>query len=319
MLWLRLALPYRLDHVNIYLLEEADGFAVLDAGLGDDATREVWQAVLQGPLAGRRLTRMIVTHFHPDHVGSAGWLCETYGLPLHMPRNEYLLSLVLQYGQADRGAAMFRQFYERHGLAEEIVARVLTNGHEYLHRTTGLPSSYHRLQHGQTLTIGRNEYRVLTGGGHSIEQAMLHDPAAGLFFSADQVIAQISPNISVQPIEPQDNALGAYLAALASLIETVPNTVLVLPGHGLPFRGLHQRALALIEHHAARCAEIAQACTAAPRSAAELIPTVFRRELDAHQTGFAFGEVLAHINHMVVEGTLRRVDDGGPIDRFISA
>lgn len=318
LLWLRLRLPYRLDHVNIYLLAEEGGFAAVDAGLGDAETRAAWEAVLAGPLAGERLTRLIVTHFHPDHVGLAGWLCERHGIPLYMPRTEYLFSFGLQYAPPDRGEAMYRRFYRQHGLPEPVIDRVLSNGHEYLSRTTGVPTSYHRLQQGRALRLGEREFDVLTGGGHSLEQAMFHCPRDRLFLAADQVIAQISPNVSVYAMEPGADALGAYLASLRAIREEVPDDVLVLPGHGLPFRGLHARVRALMAHHATRCAIIAESCRDAPRSAAELIAPVFPRELDAHQTGFAFGEVLAHVNHMVREGRLREVADG-PVRRYVAA
>jgi len=319
LLWLRLALPYRLNHVNIYLLAEQGGWAVVDTGLGDDATRDTWRAVLAGPLAGQRLTRVIATHFHPDHVGLAGWLCETHDIPLYMPRNEYLFSVALQFAPGDRGGDMYQHFYRSHGLADPIIERVLSNGHEYLRRTTGVPSVYRRLSHGQVLTVGSRRFTVTTGGGHAMEQAMLYCAEERLFLAADQVIAQISPNISVHAMEPEADSLGDYLASLRGLIAAIPNNVLVLPGHGLPFRNLHGRACALIAHHGLRCSEIAEACRTQPRSAADLIPFVFRRELDAHQTGFAFGEVLAHVNHMLEQGTLVKAPHADGVARTRTA
>ena len=318
LLWLRLALPYRLNHVNVYLIAEDGGWAVVDTGLGDETTRQAWGAVFAGPLAGQRPTRIIATHMHPDHVGLAGWFCETYGIPLHMPRNEYLFSLALQYAPGDRGGEMYRAFYRSHGVPEDVYERVISMGHEYLRRTTGVPSVYRRLLQGQVLTLGQRAFQVLTGGGHSMEQAMLYCAEERLFLSADQVIARISPNVSVHAIEPQANSLGAYLASLRALIVDVPDDVLVLSGHGLPFYGLHLRAKALIAHHNMRCGEIAAACAAGAQSASDLIPVVFRRELDAHQTGFAFGEVLAHVNHMLAEGVLRSAKSNDGIDRYVT-
>ncbi len=309
-LWFRLPLPYRLDHVNIYLLADGDGWAAVDTGLGDAHCREQWQAILDGPLAGTRLTRLIVTHFHPDHVGLAGWLAERFALPLHMPRSEYLYSLSLQNMPVDFGSAVYRDFYRRHGLANDVIDQVLSGGHEYLRRTTGLPSSYHRLEHGRELRVGRRVFRVITGAGHALEQAILYCAQERLLLAADQVIAKISPNIGVYAIEPEADALGDYLRSLNALIEAVPGDVLVLPGHGLPFYGLHARAEALMQHHKERCGLIRAACRNAPRTAAELVPVVFPRPLDPHQTGFAFVEVLAHVNYMLGRGELRASHDG---------
>lgn len=316
--WLRLPLPYRLDHVNVYLIEDNDGWTVLDTGLGTDACRMAWEAVLGGPMAGQRLTSMIVTHYHPDHVGLAGWLAERFDLPLSMPRPEYLYSLALQYAPGDLGAAMHRPFYRRHGLSPQITDAVLSRGHEYLQRTTGVPTTYHRIQHGDSLRIGTRIFQVITGGGHALEQAMLYQREERVFFAADQVIARISPNVSVHAMEPDLDALGIYLRSLSGLRDSVAQDVLVLPGHGLPFYGLHQRVAELIEHHGQRCDAIAEACRVQPLSVADIIPYVFQRVLDEHQTGFAFGEVLAHVNHMLERDRLMLEVGGDGIDRYRS-
>jgi glyoxylase-like metal-dependent hydrolase (beta-lactamase superfamily II) len=314
--WLRLPLPYRLDHVNIYLIENDGGWTALDSGLGDDASRTAWQAALSGPLRGQQLKSLVVSHYHPDHVGLAGWLCEQFDLELTMPRPEYLLSLLLQFAPADYGEDVFRPFYQRHGLSAEATEIVLSRGHEYLKRTTGVPASYRRIKHGDRLTLGERDFQVLTGGGHALEQAMLYRPEQRLFLAADQVIARISPNVSVHPMEASLDALGIYLASLRAIRDSVAPDVLVLPGHGLPFHGLHDRVDELIAHHAQRCGEIAVGCMAAPLSVAEIVPVLFTRPLDAHQTGFAFGEVLAHVNHMLGRGELRLETDAGGVDRY---
>src|SRR5271166_3944881 len=310
--WLRLPLPYRLDHVNIYLIENAGAWTAFDTGLGTDESKQAWETVLAGPLEGPGLKSLIVSHFHPDHVGLAGWLCQRFGVDMAMPRPEYLLSLVLQHAPGDCGADVYRPFYRRHGLTAEAAEIVLSRGHEYLRRTTGVPASYHRIKHGDTLTVGRRDFRVLTGGGHALEQAMLSRPEEKLFLAADQVIARISPNVSVHPMEPDLDALGIYLTSLRAIKTAVAPDVLVLPGHGLPFYGLHERIEELIAHHAERCHAIEQACRTDPLSVAEIVPHLFTRTLDAHQTGFAFGEILAHVNHMLGRGDLRvETDDGG--------
>lgn len=316
--WFRLPLPYQLDHVNIYLIEDDDGWTVLDTGLGTDACRMAWELVLSGPMTGQRLSSMIVTHYHPDHVGLAGWLAERFGLPLSMPRPEYLYSLALQYAPGDLGADMHRPFYGRHGLSPQATEAVLSRGHEYLRRTTGVPTTYHRIKHGDSLRIGARAFEVITGGGHSLEQAMLSRPAERLFFAADQVIARISPNVSVHAMEPDLDALDIYLRSLSGLRESVAQDVLVLPGHGLPFYGLHERIGELMEHHEQRCAAIAEACRPKPLSVADIVPHIFHRALDEHQTGFAFGEVLAHVNHMLGRDQLVLESGRDGVDRYRS-
>jgi glyoxylase-like metal-dependent hydrolase (beta-lactamase superfamily II) len=299
-LWLRFALPFLLNHVNIYLIEDDGGWAAFDTGLGDDATRAAWDTIFAGPLHGQRLTRVICSHYHPDHVGLVGWLTKRFACPLWMPRTEILTVRVLE----NREMAANPKFYNERGLDTDAGGRVAGDGHGYLRMVTGLPLDFQRLQANQSLRIGGRDFTVHTGGGHAPEQAMLHCPSDGLFLSADQVLVRISPNISVQAMEPQANPLGEYLASLTALSHTIPPEVLVLPGHQLPFTGLPTRAAELANHHATRCALLADACRTEPRAAADLLSVMFKRQLDAHQTGFAFGEVLAHINYMLARGEL---------------
>jgi glyoxylase-like metal-dependent hydrolase (beta-lactamase superfamily II) len=224
-----------------------------------------------------------------------------------MPRTEYLQSLAIQH----RAFAANRPFYETHGLSAEATDTVTTRGQYYLRQVTGLPTQYVRLAAGEALAIGGRRFDVLTGGGHAPEQAMLYCAVDNIFLSADQVLTKISPNISVDAMEPEANPLGAYLGSLAALRHAIPADALVLPGHHVPFTGLHVRVDELAAHHAERCGMIADACAVAPRSAAELVPVIFKRSLDAHQTSFAFSEVVAHVNYMRDRGELVQFADAG--------
>ena len=314
-LWLRLALPFLLDHVNIYLIADDDGWCLIDTGLGDKATERAWTELLAGPLSARPLNRIIVTHFHPDHVGAAGWLLKRFDVPLYMSATEYLLSLNMHLDPGALEADHYRRFYRNHGLDDATTQNVVTKGHEYLRIVSGLPKTYRRLLAGDVLRIGGREFEVLTGGGHSPEQVMLLCRSDKILLAADQVLAKISPNVSVAAVDPAGDPLGIYLRSLRALKETVPDDVLVLPGHQLPFTGLPARASQLERHHLLRCQAIAQACLAAPRSAAELVPLIFERALDAHQMGFAFSEVLAHVNYMLRRGELTVVPGPDHVER----
>lgn len=318
-LWARLALPFRLDHVNIYFIDDGDGWALVDTGLGDQATRAAWQILIDGPLGGRPLTRIIATHFHPDHIGAAGFLLKRYDVPLHMAATEYLQSLTIHLDPGALEAEHYRRFYLEHGLDAAATQRVVTSGHAYLKLTSGIPPVYHRLVADDQLRIGARDFDVLTGGGHSPEEIMLLCRADKLFFAADQVLAKISPNVSVTAVDPEGDPLGQYLRSLGALRRNLGEDVLVLPGHNLPFYGLRTRIDELIAHHHTRCDLILRACQTAPRSAAELIPFVFSRQLDPHQTGFAFSEILAHVNYMLRQGALKGVDSPDGIRRTVAA
>jgi glyoxylase-like metal-dependent hydrolase (beta-lactamase superfamily II) len=236
-----------------------------------------------------------------------------------MSATEYLQSLNLHLDPGALEAQHYRRFYLDHGLDPETTQLVVTSGHAYLKLMSGLSPTYHRVVAGDVLRIGGREFDVLTGGGHSPEQVMLVCRADKLFLAADQVLAKISPNVSVNAVDPEGDPLGQYVRSLNALNKGVDDDVLVLPGHNLPFYGLHTRIGGLIAHHHSRCDRILQACKMAPRSAAELVPVVFTRKLDPHQMGFAFGEVLAHVNYMLRRGELQQSKTADGILRTIAA
>jgi glyoxylase-like metal-dependent hydrolase (beta-lactamase superfamily II) len=317
-LWVRVPLPFRLDHINVYLIDDGDGWAILDTGIGNDATRALWEAMLSGPLAGRRFTRLLVTHHHPDHIGLAGWLCERFGLPLLTSETAYLFCQNVSLSPGTLDAKPYHDFYLRHGLDAATTQRVATLGHAYLKMVSGLPPTFERLVAGDALKIGGRSFEVLTGNGHAPEQVMLYCPADNVFLAADQVLAKITPNISVWAVNPTGDPLGLYVRSLRELKSRIAADALVLPGHQLPFHGLHTRADQLIAHHEARCALIAEAARTAPRSAAELVPVLFPRQLDPHQMSFAFSETLAHINHMLRRGELAWGEGGDEVERVVA-
>ena len=303
-LWTRLSLPFRLDHVNIYLIDDGDGWAVLDTGLGSNKTRAMWEALAAGPLAGRRMTRLIVTHFHPDHIGLAGWLCDRFDIPMLTSQTSWLGCINISLNPDALSAQHYRDFYLSHGMDDETAGIVMEQGHGYLRMVTPLPPTFRRVVAGDTLTIGGREFSVLTGDGHAPEQVMLYCAAERLFLAADQVLAKITPNVSVWAVDPQGDPLGLYIRSLKALKVGLPEDALVLPGHQLPFLGLHTRCDELMAHHSTRYELIAAACARKANSVAELVPVMFTRQLDPHQLSFAFSEVHAHVNYMVEIGEL---------------
>jgi glyoxylase-like metal-dependent hydrolase (beta-lactamase superfamily II) len=304
--WARLALPFRLDHVNIYLVEDGAGLALIDTGIDNHASRAAWDALLAGPLAGRKLTRIIATHFHPDHIGLAGWLCERFDLQLAMSQTEYLIALNIRLDPQGLRSEPYRSFYRSHGLGDEATEVLLSNGLQYLRMVSQPPRTFLRLIAEERVRIGSREFEVMTGAGHSPEQVMLYSAADNLILSADQILAKISPNVSVEAMDPDGDPLGIYLRSLEKLKAVLPEDVLVLPGHNLPFVGLRTRANELIAHHEARCFAILEACKVEPQTVADLVPVIFGRRIDdPHQLVFAFGEALAHVNAMIRGERLR--------------
>jgi glyoxylase-like metal-dependent hydrolase (beta-lactamase superfamily II) len=279
---------------------------VIDTGIDDAASRSAWEALLAGPLKGRRLTRIIATHFHPDHIGLAGWLCERFDLGLAMSQTEYLLGLNIRLDPSALKSDPYRSFYRSHGLSDEATEILLGNGLQYLRMVSPPPKTFSRMMAEDEIQIGGRTFEAMTGGGHSPEQVMLYCAEENFILCGDQVLARISPNVSVEAMDPDGDPLGLYLRSLQRLKRTLPEDVLVLPGHNLPFVGLRTRADELIAHHDARCAAIVEACNVEPQTVADLVPVIFGRRIDnPHQLVFAFGEALAHVNRMIRAGRLR--------------
>lgn len=314
-LWARLPLPFRLDHVNVYFLEDDDGWYIVDTGIANRECKAVWQALFDGPLAGLRFKGLIATHHHPDHIGLAGWLCDRLEVPLFTSRTSFLSCLTFTHSPAILEASDYSRFYASHGMSPEIAALVSTQGHDYLRMLSMPPHTYRRLAAGQILTIGSRDFEILTGEGHCAEQVMLNCRADRILLAADQVIEKISPNVSVMAFEPHGDPLGDYLASLRMLAAQISPETLVLAGHRLPFRGLQERCADLAAHHEERCLQIHRAVDAAPRSASALVPILFPKVVVPHELSFAFSEVLAHLNHMVARGEIawRIRDDGSHV------
>ena len=312
-LWARIPLPYRLDHVNVYFIKDGDAWAVIDTGINTPEAIATWEALLAGPLEGARISRVIVTHYHPDHIGLAGWLCGRFQAELQTSETSYLGSRLISLAPHEMGLRQHFEFYVDRGMTEEAAGLVSIQGSEYLRLVADLPPTFLRLLHGDKIAIGSREFRILTGDGHAPEQIMLYCERERILFAADQVIEKISPNISVFAMEPNGDPLGHYLRSLRLLRTELPSDVLVLAGHGMPFYGLDVRCGELEDHHEVRCQLIRDVCSTAPHSVADLVPVLFKRKLDAHQMGFAFTETLAHVNRLIRRSELRATTRDGRI------
>ncbi|WP_300437721.1 MBL fold metallo-hydrolase [Zoogloea sp.] len=311
--WIRMPLPFALNHINLWLIEDGDGVAIVDTGYGLDTTRDAWNIILDG--LGKPVTQIIVTHCHPDHLGLAQWLSEKTGADVLMTHGEFLAGHALWHQLPGYNVpAMLAQF-RRHGLDEARCQALDGRGNAYKRGAPELPSSFRRLHDGDTLAIGGRQWHVITGFGHSPEHASLYCEAAEVLISGDMLLPRISTNVSVFAATPNDDPLGRFLDSIRAFRQ-LPETTVVLPSHGSPFRNIGLRVDQLIEHHDARCAELLAACTG-PRSAGELLGILFPRELDTHQVMFAMGEAIAHLNHLEHKGAVCRFVGNDGILRFV--
>ncbi|GLT11936.1 MBL fold metallo-hydrolase [Sulfitobacter porphyrae] len=319
LLWARLSLPFRLDHVNVYFIEDENGWIIVDTGIDNRTCRGQWQDLLNGPLKGVRFGGLLVTHHHPDHIGLAGWLCDTLGIPLLTGRTTFLSAMNFYNSPEILAATAYSRFYASHGMPPEIAALVSTQGQEYMRMLSKPPFTYRQLSDGDVLHLGGRRFQVLAGGGHCPESLMLYEPQEKLFLAADQVIEKISPNVSVMAFEPEGDPLGEYLASLDRLRREIPGDVLVLSGHRRPFHGLHARCTELMEHHEERCDLIRAAVATQPHSVAGLLPRMFRPDLTPHEMSFAFTELLAHANYLVARGMVAWRDDASGTRMIVPA
>jgi glyoxylase-like metal-dependent hydrolase (beta-lactamase superfamily II) len=305
--WLRMPLPFALDHINLWLLEDGKNFTAIDTGIALDVVKEAWKSAL----AGRGLVRQIVTHFHPDHLGLAAWLETETGAPLWMTQGEYLTAHLIAEGVAPFSIAAMLEFFRQHGLDETRLTALEKRGNAYRRGVPALPATYHRLAEGDRLAIGKNEWRIIVGHGHAPEHASLYCAELGVLIAGDMLLPRITTNVSAYAVNPVLDTLGLFLDSIVRLTE-LPEDTLVLPSHGRPFRGLHARVAELEAHHAARCADLLAACGDRPHTACELLPVLFGRPIDdPHQTMFAMGEAIAHLNHLENQRRLERVITAG--------
>ncbi len=313
--WLRMPLPFQLDHINLWLLRDGEGWTIVDTGFPADAVREAWTAILEtldGPVK-----RLIVTHFHPDHLGLAAWLMEQTGAPLWMTSGEFLTAHVVWNESGGHGARFMVEQFRQHGLDAERLAKFAQRGSGYRKAVPALPEYYHRLKAGDAVAVDGQKWQIIIGHGHAPEHMALYCAELGVLISGDMLLPRISTNVSVFAATPDADALGWFLDSLSELAAGMPEGTLVLPSHGLPFTGVDARVRALCAHHEERLQALEEACEDAPKSAAELLETLFQRALDTHQTMFAMGEAIAHLNHLQQAGRLSRSIDADGVIRFM--
>jgi glyoxylase-like metal-dependent hydrolase (beta-lactamase superfamily II) len=323
--WIRMALPFQLDHINLWLLrdeiEGRPGWTVVDCCITRDEARAQWEQVFATQLQGLPILRVIVTHMHPDHIGLAHWLCERWSTDgwecrLWISATDYNAARIGSQSTTGFGGESAARFFASHGLTDpDAVEKIRGRGNYYPGMVPDVPRSFRRMQDGDSVGIGGREWRCISGYGHAPEHIALHSAGLRVLISGDMMLPRISTNVSVYDVEPESNPLKAFLESIDKF-SPLPEDTLVLPSHGKPFTGLHRRIGQLHEHHRDRLAEVMQACAMQPQSAADVLPVLFKRKLDLHQTTFAMGEAVAHLHALWFEGRLRRERGSDAIWRF---
>lgn len=302
--WVRMPLPYALDHINLWVVDDGDAWAIIDTGSRTDDAVAMWRRMFQEARDPRPVRRVFVTHMHPDHIGMAGWLTRKFGARLWMTRLEYLSCRVMVGDSGREAPADGIEFYRRAGWSDAALETYRARFGNFGKHIHTLPDSYRRLRDGEELQIGAHTWRVIVGSGHSPEHGCLYCPERKLFVSGDQVLPRISSNVSVYPTEPDADPLADWLASLERIRREVGDDVLVLPSHGDVFRGLHARIDALAGGQQ-RALERLRRRLAEPRRAIDVFAALFGRpiaESDNSLLGMATGESVACLNYLVRRG-----------------
>ncbi|MES2508375.1 MAG: MBL fold metallo-hydrolase [Pseudomonadota bacterium] len=333
--WVRMALPFALDHINLWLLRDEmedphkpgtvlQGWTIVDCCVSRDESKAQWASVFESQLEGLPVLRVIVTHMHPDHVGLAAWLCERWTTPSHICRlwisatdyNVAKLSSQTTTSFGGEGAAMF---FASHGLNDkDSFEQIRARKGYYADLVPSVPPNFCRLMDGLDVRIGGRSWRCISGYGHAPEHMALYCEELKVLISGDMVLPRISTNVSVYEQEPEADSLRLFLTSIARFLP-LDSTTLTLPSHGKPFRGLQTRIVQLQDHHRDRLAEVMEACTEKPCSGADILPIMFKRKLDLHQTTFAMGEAVAHLHLLWHEGRLKRGLGADGVYRFSKA
>ncbi|MBV1877607.1 MAG: MBL fold metallo-hydrolase [Pseudomonadales bacterium] len=293
--WIRMPMDGRLNHINVWLLRDGDGWTIVDTGLSNATVQQHWQEIFANCLDGKPISRVIATHLHTDHTGNAGWITAKWDCELWMSRSDfYMCKVMAADGPADVPEDALR-FYRRAGFSDQRLDRYRQRFGQFGRSISQLPAGYQRIKEGQYINIGGREWRAVIGHGHAPEHVCLYSPELKLIIAGDQILPKITPNISVQPSEPMANPLRDFLNSCARFREQLPPDLMVLPAHGSLYHGVHERLTALIDWHEVAIEKLYDLC-AEPRRAVDVFPALFKSEITDTSYFPATGESIAHLH-----------------------
>ncbi|WP_417600576.1 MBL fold metallo-hydrolase [Pararhodobacter oceanensis] len=305
-LWARMPLPMQLDHVNVFALDDGDGWSLIDTGFDTGKTRAAWTRLIEGPLGGRKINRIVITHHHPDHIGLAGWFQSEHGAELVTTRTAWLFGRMLLLDVHSAPVPETVAYWRGAGMSEEIIAqRLAEKPFNFADVVAPMPLGFTRIKEGDSIHMGGRDWHVRTGDGHAPEHATFWSEADNLVLGGDQLLPGISANLGVYPTEPDADPVSDWIASCRRLGAFATDEQLILPGHKLPFTGLPLRLRQMVENHEGALDRL-EAHLAEPKTAAQCFMPLFKREIEGAAYGMALVEAVAHLNHLLVQGRVTR-------------
>lgn len=308
--WMRLPLPMKLDHVNVYALDEGDSWTIVDTGFSSSKSRSTWQALLNGPLSGKPVSRVVVTHHHPDHIGLAGWFQTEFGAELVTTRTSWLFARMLTLDVQVTPVPETMEFYRAAGMAASVFdKRAGERPFNFSDVVAPLPLGYTRIGQGCVIEMGGRRWDVHIGNGHAPEHATFWSQDDNLVLAGDQILPSISPNIGVYATEPMADPIGEWIEACERLALNAREDHLVLGGHKLPFTGLPFRMRQLIDNHHGALDRLLEFIDT-PKAAGDCFAPLFKRSIGEGEYGLALVESVAHLSHLYQTGLATRARRG---------
>ncbi|WP_069298927.1 MBL fold metallo-hydrolase [Neptunicoccus sediminis] len=310
--WLRLPLPMKLDHVNVYALDDGDGWCIIDTGFYSKRMVATWKKIVTETLGDKPVTRVLITHHHPDHVGMAGWLQTHHQAELVATRTSWLFARMLLLDAQETPPPETIAFYESADMEPRLLReRSTQKPFNYADIVHPMPLGFRRIQEGDTLTIGARTFDVRIGNGHAPEHATLWSRDDNIVIAGDQILPGISPNLGVYATEPEADPVQGWLEACERFADIAREDHFVLPGHKLPFTGLPARMRQLIDNHHHALDRLLDHLET-PATASQCFLPLFKRKIGDGEYGLALVESIAHLNHLHQQGKITRTrNDAG--------
>ncbi|MBP0440343.1 MBL fold metallo-hydrolase [Tianweitania sediminis] len=307
LLWARHPLPFRLNHVHSWLLDEGEGWTCIDTGCDTPDVRNAWETLFAGPMQGRKIDRVVATHGHVDHIGLSGWLHERFDAEFWGSFGEWIWARISHIKGIPGAADAQYTHLMSNGFSEQEAREFLESRDRFLDLATPLPGSLHEIRDGDTVSMGGRDWQAIQTSGHSFEHMCFFNREENILIAGDHLLSKISPVVAVYEMVPHGDPLRDFLVSF-SKFDHVPDDVLVLPSHGLPYRGIRRRITELRDHHRERL-DMTLELLKEPRTGYSLIRAMFPKVQGVDNLGFAFGEALAHVNYLIREGLVANVSE----------